>query len=44
MHQFLTSLSWANKQLKYVDFVGNNSEMTQAGFQSELLFLVWKQN
>ena len=28
----------------YVDFVGSNSKMTQAGFQSEILFLVWKWN
>ena len=44
MHRFPTNLSWANKQFKYAGFVGNNSEMTQAGFQSELLFLVWKRN
>ena len=28
--------------MKYVDFFGNNTEMTQAGFQTEFLFLVWK--
>ena len=26
----------------YVDFVGSNSKMTQAGLQSEILSLVWK--
>ena len=28
----------------YANFVGNNNKMTQTGFQTELLFLVWKQN
>ena len=50
MHQLLINLLWANKQLKeiidlkhlfiYADFVGNNTERTQAGFQTELLCLV----
>ena len=26
----------------YTDFVGNNTKMTQVGFQTELLYLVWR--
>ena len=54
MHQFLTNLLWASKQLKEIiwvkaplyicTLVGNNTKMTQLGFETELVFLVWKWN